>query len=179
MRRPLAFLAFVCYGIHALVHLRRDEPYDLLWGCHLAVLLVSAGLLFRRPTLNAAGLLWALFGLPIWLVYTFTGGEFMPTATLTHVGAISIGLYGVRVLGFPRGTAWKALAGYLGLWAVTRALTPESANINLAFHVHPGWEDPFRSYPSYFASLLAAGAITFWILERTFTSVSMARYVPR
>ena len=64
----------------------------------------------------------------------------MPTATLTHVGALVIGICGVRLLGLPRGSAWKALAGYLGLWVLTRAVTPASANINLAFHVHPGWE---------------------------------------
>ena len=51
------------------VHLRRGEPYDLLWACHLAVLLVAAGLLLQRPALNAVGLLWACFGLPIWLLY--------------------------------------------------------------------------------------------------------------
>jgi hypothetical protein len=171
--RALAVLAVLFYIAHAIVHLRRGEPYDLLWGCHLAVLLVASGLLLRNATLNAVGLLWACFGLPIWLIYTFTGGEFMPTATLTHFGALVIGLLGVRLLGFPRGSAWKALAGYLGLWAVTRVLTPASANVNLAFHVHPGWEQPFGSYPVYFATLLAAGALTFVAAEQVF------RHIPR
>jgi hypothetical protein len=163
--RPLAVVAMGCYVVHAAVHLRRGEPYDLLWACHLAVLLVAAGLLLQRATLNAIGLLWACFGLPLWLLDAFTGSEFMLTATLTHVGALAIGLCGVRLLGFPRGSAWKALAGYLGLWAVTRALTPASANVNLAFHVHTGWEERFPSYPAYFALLLGAGAATFVIVE--------------
>ena len=155
----------------AAVHLRRGEPYDLLWACHLAVLLVAAGLLLRRPALNAVGLLWACFGLPIWLLDAFTGGELMPTATLTHVGALVIGICGVRMLGLPRGSAWKALAGYLGLWLLTRAITPASANINLAFHVHTGWEHRFPSYPAYFAMLLAAGALTFAIAEQIFRHI--------
>jgi hypothetical protein len=172
-RRVLAVVAVLFYILHAFVHLRRGEPYDLLWGCHLAALLVSAGLLLGSATLNAVGLLWSCFGLPIWLIYTFTGGEFMPTAALTHVGALVIGLLGVRLLGFPRGTAWKALAGYIGLWAVTRVLTPESANVNLAFYVHPGWEQPFGSYPVYFATLLAAGTLTFVAAEQ------VLRRIPR
>lgn len=173
MRRTLAFSAVMFYAIHAFVHLRRGEPYDLLWGCHLAVLLVAAGLWLRSATLNAVGLLWSCFGLPIWLLYTFTGGEFMPTATLTHVGAFAIGIFGVRLLGFPRGGAWKALAAYVALWGLTRVVTPESANINLAFHVHPGWEQPFGSYPVYFATLLAAGTLTFLTAEQVF------RHIPR
>jgi hypothetical protein len=164
-RRPLAVAALACYAVHAAVHLRRGEPYDLLWACHLAVLLVAAGLWFGRPTLNAIGLLWACFGLPIWLLDAFTGGEFMPTATLTHVGALAIGLWGVRALGGVRGSAWKALAAYLGLWVLTRAVTPPSANVNLAFHVHTGWEHRFPSYPAYFALLLVAGALTFALAE--------------
>ena len=153
------------------MHLRRGEPYDLLWGCHIATLLVAAGLWRRNARLNAVGLLWACFGLPIWLLYTFTGGEFMPTALLTHVGGLVIGIYGVRVLGLPRGSAWTASAAYIGLWLLTRAVTPESANINLAFHVHPGWEDRFATYPIYFATLVAGGAFAFVMGECVFRQI--------
>jgi hypothetical protein len=165
MRRLLGFVAIAFYVLHALVHLSRGEPYDLLWGCHLAVLLVAAGLLRNNASLNAIGLLWSCFGLPLWLIYTFTGGEFMPTAALTHLGAFVIGLYGVSRFGIPRGSAWQALAAYLALWALTRAITPESANINLAFSVWPGWEGRFPTYPIYFATLLVSGAVTFAITE--------------
>ena len=174
MRRALACLAIAFYGLHAVVHLSRGEPYDLLWGCHLAVLLVAAGLLIPSASLNAIGLLWSIFGLPIWLIYTFAGGEFMPTAALTHLGAFVIGLYGMRLLAMPRGSAWKALAAYLGLWVLTRLVTPESANINLAFHVWPGWEDRFSTYPIYFATLLVSGACTFVISEGFFRRVRWA-----
>ena len=118
-------------------------------GCHLAVLLVAAGLLIRSASLNAIGLMWSIFGLPFWLIYIFTDGEFTPTAALTHFGGLVIGIYGIRLLGMPRGSAGKALVAYLGLWALTRLVTPDSANVNLAFHVWPGWEDRFPSYPIY------------------------------
>ena len=176
-RRPLGIAAILCYAAHASVHLSRGEPYDLLWGCHLAVLLVAAGLLLERATLNAIGLLWACFGLPIWLLYTFTGGEFMPTAILTHVGALVIGVAGVRRLGWPGGAAWKALAAYFVLWGVTRLTTPASANINLAFRVYPGWEGRFPSYPIYFATLTVMGIAVFVIADLLFRT--MAGPAPR
>ncbi len=168
MRRSPGILGVAFYAIHAAVHLARGEPYDLLWGCHVAALLVGAGLMFRNATLNAVGLLWSCFGLPLWLLYTFTGGEFMPTATLTHVGGVVLGVYGVTVMGLPAGSAWKALTSYLELWAVTRAMTPASANVNLAFHVHPGWEDRFPTYALYFATLFAAAALSFAVCEFAF-----------
>jgi hypothetical protein len=105
------------------------------------------------------------------LIYTVTGGEFMPTATLTHAGALVLGVWGVRRMGVPRGSAWNALAAYLALWLLTRALTPASANVNLAFHVHPGWEDPFSTYPLYFATLFVLGALSFVAAEVVFRQI--------
>jgi hypothetical protein len=172
MRIGLALAAIACYGAHASVHLWRGEPYDLLWGCHLAVLLVAAGLLLRNATLNGVGVLWSCFGLPIWLLYTFTGGEFMPTATLTHLGALIIGTTGVRILGWPRGAAWKAMAGYVALWIMTRLATPETANINLAFRVYPGWEGRFATYPLYFATLFFLGVAIFTIADALFRHIA-------
>jgi hypothetical protein len=165
MRRPLAVLAIAFFASHAAVHLGRGEPYDLLWSCHIATLLVAAGLLWRVPMVNAVGVLWACFGLPIWLLYLRAGGEFIPTSTLTHLGGLAIGLYSVRLLGLPRGSAWYALGAYVVLWLVTRAVTPRSANVNVAFFVYPGWEDRFTTYPIYFATLLAIAALSFLIGE--------------
>ncbi|HEY8183746.1 MAG TPA: hypothetical protein VII32_15995 [Thermoanaerobaculia bacterium] len=164
-RIALGIAALVGYVIHSAVHLQRGEPYDLLWGCHLAALLVGLGLLFRNATLNAIGLLWSCFGIPLWLLDAMTGGEFMPTAILTHIGAFVIGIYGVRLLGMPRRSAWYALASYFGLWWLTRLITPPRANINLAFHIQPGWENHFPNYPVYFFTLLVGGAATFVIAE--------------
>jgi hypothetical protein len=171
MRTTLGVFAFVFYALHGAVHLVRGEPYDLLWGCHIAVLLTGLGLLLRNASLNAMGLLWACFGIPLWLLDAATGGEFMPTAAFTHIGALALGIYGVRLFGMPRGSAWRALAAYVGLWGVTRLVTPPAANINLAFRVQPGWEQYFASYPIYFLLLLAGGGATFVVCERLFVRI--------
>jgi len=80
--RVLGIVAFVFYAIHATAHLYRGEPYDLLWACNVAAVLVALGLLLRNATLNAIGLLWLCFGTSLWILDLATGGEFLPTSTL-------------------------------------------------------------------------------------------------
>lgn len=164
--RALGIVAFACYAIHAAVHLYRGQPYDLLWGCHIAALLVGLGLLLRNATLNAIGFLWSCLGIPLWILDIATGGEFMPTSPLTHIGAFAFGIVGVRKLGMPRHAATKALAAFAMLWAVCRVMTPPAANINLAFRVHSGWETFFPSYALYFVMLLVLAAVVFTAVER-------------
>ncbi|HYO78224.1 MAG TPA: hypothetical protein VE010_17320, partial [Thermoanaerobaculia bacterium] len=100
--RALGIVALLFYAVHAAVHLYRGEPYNLLWTCNVAALLVGLGLVWRNATLNAIGLLWSCFGTWLWLLDVATGGEFILTSTLTHLGAFGVGLYGIRVLGTPR-----------------------------------------------------------------------------
>ena len=164
--RALGIVAFVCYAVHAAVHLHRGQPYDLLWGCHIAALLVGLGLLLRNATLNAIGFLWSCLGIPLWILDIATGGEFIPTSPLTHVGAFVLGFIGVRKLGMPRLAAMKALAAFAMLWVVCRVVTPPAANINLAFRVHSGWEAYFPSYALYFVMLLVIAAVVFTAVER-------------
>ena len=164
--RAMGILAILFYAIHAAVHLHRGQPYDLLWACHIAALLVGIGLIARNATFNAIGFLWSCVGTLLWILDLTTGGELMPTSTLTHLGAIAFGWIGVRKLGMPRLAAIKALASFGMLWIVCRIVTPSSANINAAFRVHDGWEPYFSSYTLYFAMLLLIGAAIFSIVER-------------
>ena len=168
----LGAIAVASYGIHAAVHLSRGEPQDLLWACHIAALLVGIGLWCRWPTVNAVGLLWSCFGTPLWILDLATGGEWIPTAVLTHVGALVIGIVGVRRLGLPRGAAIKATAAFVPLWALTRVVTPPWANVNVAFSVYQGWQTWFASYPPYFAMLVGVGLVTSVAVEQLLALVS-------
>lgn len=152
--RALGVLALLLYAIHATIHVQRGQPYNVLWACHVAALLVGIGLLSRNATLNAIGLLWSCFGTSLWLLDVATGGEFILTSTLTHLGAFGLGLYGIRVLGTPRHLALKTVAAFVALWVLCRLITPPAANVNLAFRVADGWAVYFPSYPRYAAMLL-------------------------
>ncbi len=155
----LGTVAIASYAAHAIVHLSRGEPQDLLWACHIAALLVGIGLVYRSATINAIGLLWACFGTPLWILDLATGGEWMPTAFLTHAAALACGIVGVRRLGMPRAAAFN----------VTRAITPQWANVNIAFSVYQGWQRWFTSYPPYVALLVALAVTTFAIAEYLLT----------
>ena len=162
----LGAIAIASYVIHAAVHVARGEPQDLLWACHIAALLVGLGLLCRWPNAIVVGFLWSCFGTPLWLLDLATGGEWFPTAVLTHFSGVVIGLVGVQRLGLPRGAAVKAMAAYVPLWALTRAVTPPWANVNVAFSVYQGWQTWFKSYPPYFVMLLGVGLVTFIAAEQ-------------
>ena len=164
--RWLGIVAFLCFAIHGAVHLHRGAPYNLLWSCHIAALFVGFGLLLRNPTLNAIGFLWSCLGLPLWIIDISTGGEFIATSPLTHLGAFILGFIGVRRMGMPRGAAIKALGAFAALWVLCRAVTPPAANVNLAFRVHHGWEAYFPSYVLYFAMLFVITAAIFFGVER-------------
>ena len=166
--KPLGVIALACYATHAAWHLAHHRPDDLLWACHLACVLVGVGLLASSPTLVAIGVSWLSFGLPLWAIDLATGGEFLPTSVLTHVVGFALGILGVRRLGFPRGTWWKAALAFVALWPITRALTERAANVNLAFSVHPGWERVFPVYAVYFAAIVGLATATFFGVERAF-----------
>ena len=162
----LGVLAIACYAVHATWHLAHHRAHDLLWACHLASLLIGFGLLVSSATINAIGVSWLSFGVPLWILDLATGGELLPTSFLTHVVAFAIGIVGARRLGFPRGTWWKATLAFVAVWPITRLLTPRAANVNLAFFVHPGWERVFPFYALYFAVIVALAAATFALAER-------------
>ncbi|HET9931695.1 MAG TPA: hypothetical protein VFQ35_13435 [Polyangiaceae bacterium] len=158
--------ALLCYAIHAGSHVLAGRPAEVLWACHVATLLVGAGALSENATLVGIGVSWLAFGNPLWILDLMTGGEFLLTSPLTHVGGLVLGCIALRQLPPPAKTIWwKAALAFLALLVLTRALTPPSANVNLAFAVAPGWERAFPSYPLYFLLLLGAGTATFFVTE--------------
>jgi hypothetical protein len=167
MKRTAQFgvAALVCYAIHATFHLIHRRPEDLLWACHLGAAVVGIGLLSSSATINGIGLLFLCMGTPIWLMDLASGGEFYPTSCFTHLGGLAIGLYGARRLGLPSGTWWKAVLALITLILVCRLVTPERANVNVAFAVYAGLEKVFPSHLIYLVIMMAAAAVYFLVLE--------------
>jgi len=163
--KKLGLAALACYAIHAGFHLYNGRPEEMLWMCHLGAALVGAGLLFSSATANGIGTLFLCIGTPLWVMYLAGGGELYPTSTLPHLGGLAIGLYGVRRLGLPTGTWWKAVAALIALILVCRLVTPPHANVNVAFAVYPGWEKVFPSHLVYLAVMMAQSAGYFFLCE--------------
>ena len=171
----LGAIAIASYVIHASVHLSNGAPYHLLWMCHIASLLVGFGLLCRWPNANVIGFLWSCVGTPLWILDLLAGGEWYTTAVLTHGSGVIIGFIGVQRLGLPRAAAFKAMAAFVPLWALTRAVTPPSANVNVAFSVYEGWQTWFTSYPPYFVMLLGFGLVMFLAAEKVLTVIGRSK----
>jgi hypothetical protein len=157
--------ALACYAIHAIFHLTQGRWYDLFWACHVAAILIGAGLLAHSATINGMGVLLGLMGLPLWVADLAAGSDLFPTSLLTHVVALLIGLYGAGRMGMPRGTWWKTTAALVGLIALCRLATPVAANVNVAFAIPPGWEDYFASHASYLGCTIGAAAAYFFVVE--------------
>jgi hypothetical protein len=158
--------AVVFYIAHATTWLLRSAPANLLWACHLGCLLVGIAILAGRPALNAVGVLWLILGNILWCINLAGGGEFICTSQLTHLGGLLIGLWYARRAGFPRGSWRMALAGIAALHLLSRFVTPDRENINLAFRVFKGWGKIFPDFQVYRIFLLAAAASLFYAAER-------------
>ena len=99
--------------------------------------------------------MWLVLGLPLWVMELAAHGGFEPTAALTHVGGLVLGLLGIHRLGLPGPVWWKAAAALTVLYFVSRWTTPVEANINLAFSIWPGWEPYFPCYRVYLLAIAA------------------------
>jgi hypothetical protein len=163
--KKLGLAAMFCYAIHAGFHVLNGRPAEALWMCHLGAALVGAGLLSGSAATNGIGTLFLCMGTPLWVIYLAGGGEFYPTSCFPHLGGLAIGLYGVRRLGLPSGSWWKAVAALIMLILVCRLVTPASANVNVAFAIYPGWEKLFPSHPIYLGVLMAQSAGYFLLCE--------------
>ena len=110
------------------------------------------------------GALWLSLGTPYWILDVSSGGEFIPTSVLTHIGGLGLGLHALRQQGIPRGAWWQALLAMIPLQLLSRLLTPRAANVNLAWDVYPGVAKLFPGYPLYWASnMLIAGLVYFLV----------------
>lgn len=162
--RWVGLLAYACYAAHAAYFLAVDRPSNLLWGCHLASLGVGTGLLLRFPLFIGMGVLSLLWGCPLWILDVLTGGELLPTSLLTHLGGLTLGIYGVQRYGIPRYTWVVLLLTTALLLALSRWLTVPAENVNLAFAAPPGWES-LPAYPTFGALLLAGAGAQFLLGE--------------
>ncbi len=173
--RVLGGLAAVALLVHGGNHVRRGSPYDVLWLCNVAPLLLAAGCLLARPALAAIAALWLAFGTPLWVLDVATGSGVILTSFLPHVLCPVVAALAVREMGLPRRAWLKATGAMLALYALTRALTPPAQNVNLAHRVWSGWEATFPRYDQYFALVVGAAALTFFAAERALAAWIKAR----
>jgi hypothetical protein len=171
----LGGLAALFYVAHAAYHVHRGTGGDLFWACNIACPMLAIGCFAKNRWLCAAALCFLAYGLPMWLLDISTGGDFVPTSILTHVGGTTIAVLAVRRLGFPR-FGWAVASGItLLLLGITRLFGDPARNANLAFRVHDGWERWFPSHTAYLAMMWLGSALVFFVVETAWRRVGYAR----
>lgn len=170
MRRLRAYgaMAGLAFLAHAGHHVFLGSRWDVLWLCNLAPLLLALGCLRERPSLVAVALLWETFGTPVWLINWAAGASVIPTSPLVHVLCPIVAFWAALELGWPRGAGYKALLGMTVVVLLTRAFTPPSENVNVAFAVRRGWEATFPRYDVFAALSFAGGAAIFLLGDRLY-----------
>lgn len=161
----LGILSLIFFAIHGLGYVRSGQFEQLLWACDLAAALVGISLIIGLPTVNGIAVMWLAFGFPSWTIDCLTGGEFIPSSVLIHFGSLVVGLLGVRRIGLPAGTWWKAVLAAFALHLLCRWVTSPEANINIAHTMWRGWDRIFHSHLQYVAFVHGIFAIVFWGLE--------------
>jgi hypothetical protein len=133
----LGGLAALIWAAHALDSVWLGLAPDLLWMCNLGGLLLAVGLASRSPRLVALTASWMVLGVPLWALDVLLTGQTRPSSVLSHLGGLSLALYGVSRLGWPPRTWLLASLALSALLLLCRALTPSEANVNLVFEVWP------------------------------------------
>ena len=158
--KQLGGAALASWLVHAIVLLRAGLPYDLFWAGNVAVLLIGAGLLLRKASPTAVGVLWLSLAAPLWMLEAALGGVFMPSTAAAYVAGAIAGVAGLRALKLPA-RSWKTAAiALLALQQFCRFTTPVRDNINFCVLIWYGWEGIFKTYPAFWIclSLLAAAS---------------------
>ena len=176
--RWLALLPFVAVGIAALDYGRRDVLAYLMWMCNVSNLLLAAGLWTGRLRVVWVATMWLLVGVPVWGWEAWVSGRISGAhALFTHFGAAILGAYAIRRWRGAELPRWPvALATLFGLLVqgLTRLVTPENLNVNIAFRVHDAMTSSFASYSVYWVYsvllTLIGLEITNRILARLHTS---------
>ena len=171
--RLLGILALVFCAAHMVEMVVRHDLPSFFWMCNITGPLLALGCLARRRALVSVSLLWIAWGTGLFGVDIATGGEFYATALLSHAGVLAIGVAAVRIIGWARGSWWKAAALQPAFLVLARLFTGPADNVNLAYAVWRGWEDVFPSHAVYLGVLLVGSTALYGALELAFRRIAL------
>jgi len=154
---PLAALGWAAYD-----YWQGDKLENLFWVCDVANLMLGVGLVFAWPTLRRTATVLVLFGTPLWIWDLTMGSACSVHSVATHVGSALVGVLTWREAGRQRPCWIGCTLTFVATFLAARLWTPPSANVNVAFAVHPGVASLFPSFPLYTAVNLLLASLVAW-----------------
>lgn len=138
----------VAWVVNAADKTQRGVALELLWSCHVFALALWIGVLARWSALAEVGAFYFLSAaLPGYFLDVIASRTTAPASLVVHLVAAGVGFAQVRRGGLHRRTFGVTLALCALLIALSRALTPPSLNINLAFGPHPDLVRYYGAHP--------------------------------
>lgn len=159
-------LALALFAAYAAFAAQRGRPAEALWMCHVANLLLAAGLFAAWPRLVGIAVLWIVLGIPLWVLDAWMNGEVPPVSIASHLGGLALAMYALPRLPLSSNPWLAALAVFLALQQACRWWTPEALNVNLAHAEYTGWKGVFGGYAAYWMVTTLAAAAFLWALGR-------------
>lgn len=150
------------------------QPHEVLWACHLAPLILTAGCVLGSVHVTSIAVTWTALGALLWLANLVAAGELPgPTPTLIHLGTLTLCIVVVRTMGWDRHAWWRASLAIYALGAITRLVpSAERHDVNLAFRIWPGLEPFFPSYLWFAVVVIASLPVAFWLIGQLFARVA-------
>jgi hypothetical protein len=161
----LGAAAVILYLPHAIWHIAHGSSWDLLWVCNVSMPVLAFGAFTKNARACVVAFLFLAYGTPIWLLDLVSGGGIVITSPLVHVLGLMAAAHAVRTFGWPPRTWIVAAAASAFVLGVSCAISPESANVNMAFRVYAGWETHFPNHVLYLAMMWGSATALFAILE--------------
>jgi hypothetical protein len=164
-RVGLGAVLLAVWDWHSTEHVLEGHASEVLWCCIMGELLLAVGLLLGHARLAGTGTLWLAYGLPLFFISVAQGEPKTVASWFTHLLGPASAVAGVRGLGLPRGTWWRAVLSLLGLHLASRFFTTPEFDVNMSQRVYPGWEGVFPNFLGYEVFLVLVACALFLVLE--------------
>ena len=162
--RLLGVLPVIFFVAHWRYHIGFHTPENMLWLCNFSNVLLSAGLFLNIPMLIRIAFLWAIPGVPLWMVDMLHTGDYPISTFLSHLGGFTVGFFAMRKV---RAHKWAWMFAWiygLSMQQLCRWITPPKLNVNVAFKPYYGWEHTFNSYWKWWLFIAAISALGLWLM---------------